>query len=84
MKAAWGQPVIVPTTFLFIATTVVVVVFHMTIMTGHLQVWAWAIPWVWGVWTLVWMGWLSLRKITRVAHRVRQNRRWRRQFSDLD
>jgi len=66
--------------FLLIATTLAVIAFQMTIVTGHLQDWAWAIPWVWGLWALGWVAWLSLQKITRAAHRWMHNRRWRRQF----
>jgi hypothetical protein len=66
--------------FLLIATTLAVVVFQMTIVTGHLQRWAWAIPLAWGLWALGWIAWLSLHRLARGAHRWRRNRRWRRQF----
>ena len=53
--------------FLLIATTLVVVGFESTIVTGHLRAWAWAIPWVWALWALVWIAWLgTFKRITQL------------------
>ena len=83
--AAWGtDPVIMRSVFLLIATTVSVVTLHMIIMTGHLQDWAWTTPWLWGLWAAGWTASFNFQKVTRLAHRWREDRRWRHQFSDHD
>jgi type IV secretory pathway TrbD component len=68
--------------FFFIATTLVSLGFQLTIMAGHLQYFGWAIPWVWGIWALVWIArFVNFQKVPRLLRRYRRQRRWQGRLS---